>query len=302
VTRALVVGAGSIGLRHVGVLEKAGHEVGLVSSRELERAAVYRDLPTAITDFAPDYVVVATETAGHAAAVESLRRSGFAGRLLIEKPLAVSPALTEGFERVGVGFNLRFHPVIRRFAELLDGVRVHTVEAYAGQALDQWRPGRAVGDQYSASRAKGGGALRDLSHELDYLTWMLGPCRGVFARGGRLADVTVDSDDAWGILSEHQDAPVVTLQLNYLDTRSRRRIVANTSAGTIEADVVAGVVRSDGGVEQLTVDRDESYAGLHSAMLGDGFGAVATPAEAAATDALIGMIELSAAEQRWVTA
>ena len=305
-SRALVIGAGSIGTRHAEVLAASGHEVAVVSSRRLDRPAVYADTAEAVAGFAPDYVVVATETGRHADSVDALRGAGYAGRVLIEKPLAVDADRLGAFERVGVGFNLRFHPVIRRFAELLAGVRVHTVEAYAGQALAGWRPGRAVAEQYSASRAQGGGVLRDLSHELDYLGWMLGPCRGVFARGGRLADVTVDSDDAWGIVSEYRDAPVVTLQLNYLDTRSRRRIVANTSEGTIEADVIAGVIQSSEGVEQLTVARDDSYRAMHAAMLGDGSGDgmadVATPEQAAATDALIGMIEQSSREQRWVVA
>ena len=301
-SRALVVGAGSIGMRHAAVLEAAGHRVAFVSSRPRAAAVVYPTVDDALAAFAPDYVVVATETGAHGSTVDALRDGGYASRLLIEKPMAVDPAGLAGFSRVGVGFNLRFDPVIVRFGEILRGLEIRTVEAYAGQELSGWRPGRPVGEQYSGSRARGGGVLRDLSHELDYLAWILGRCRGVFARGGRLGTVTADSDDAWGIVSEYERAPVVTLQLNYLDTRSRRRIVANTSAGTVEADVVAGVVIGPDGTETFARDRDASYRSMHAAMLGNEAVAVTTPAEAAATDELIGMIELSAAEQRWVSA
>lgn len=300
-TRALVVGAGSIGLRHAGVLADAGHEVALVTARDLEQQT-YSEVDGAVDDFDPDYVVVATETAKHGATVASLRQSGYVGRLLVEKPLAVAEDELDGFSRVGVGYNLRFNPVIRRMAQMLEGRQLHTVEAYAGQQLSQWRPDRPTQEQYSASRARGGGVLRDLSHELDYLAWMLGPCRGVFARGGRLGAGTVDSDDAWGIVSEYSLAPIVTVQLNYLDTRSRRRIVVTTSSGTIEADVVAGVVRGPEGVEQLASERDASYAAMHAAMLSDTVDDVATPHDAVAVDAVIGMIELSNEERRWVSA
>jgi predicted dehydrogenase len=296
--RVLVVGAGSIGTRHERVLRELGHDVAVVS----RRGGPYPTIAAGVAATDPAYLVIATETAAHAGGVREAAAAGFTGRLLVEKPLAVPEDELAGFVRVGVGFNLRFHPVIARLREVLAGVTVHTVEAYAGQALGGWRPSRPVAEQYSASSAAGGGALRDLSHELDYLGWMLGRCAGVFARGGRLTDVTVDADDAWGIVAEFEAAPVVTLQLNYLDTEARRRIVANTSAGTVVADVIGGTLRIAGETERYTVERDQTYAAMHGAMLGDAGGAVATPSEAASTDALIDLIERSAATGAWAGA
>jgi predicted dehydrogenase len=201
-----------------------------------------------------------------------------------------------------VGFTLRFHPVVAMLRDLLAGLEIHTVEAYAGQHLGGWRPSRPVAEQYSAHRAQGGGVLRDLSHEFDYLGWMLGPWRGVFARGGRLTELTVDADDAWGIVAEYERAPVVTLQLNYLDSETRRRLVVNTSEGTIAADLIAGTVRAGGETHTLVVDRDDMFVRLHAAMTGSAPGDVTSPAEAEATDRLIAAIETSAAEKRWVSA
>jgi predicted dehydrogenase len=301
VTRALVVGAGSIGTRHARVLSGLGHQVAVVSARESDEFERFAGIPEALSAFDPAYVVVATETARHAASVDELAGGGFHGMLLVEKPLSVPVAALAAFDRVGVGFNLRFHPVIARVAELLAATQVFTVEVYAGQHLSGWRPDRPLSDQYSASRARGGGVLRDLSHELDYLGRMLGGCRGAFARGGRLAEVTVDSDDAWGIVAEYERAPIVTVQLNYLDTTARRRIVATTASGTVEADVIAGIVRHGDRTEELAGERDDTYASMHRAML-EGSGTVATAAEATATEDVIAMIEASASEARWVAA
>lgn len=300
-TKALVVGAGSIGTRHARVLSGLGHEIAVVSARPSDEFERFADIPEALERFAPEYAVVATETARHASSVGELADGGFDGMLLVEKPLSVPVAALAAFERVGVGFNLRFHPVIARVAELLAATEVYTVEVYAGQHLSEWRPGRPTSEQYSASQARGGGVLRDLSHELDYLGHMLGACRGAFARGGRLGEVTVDADDAWGIVAEYERAPIVTVQLNYLDTTARRRIVATTASGTIEADVIAGVVRHAGVAEELPSERDETYTRMHRAML-EGSGPVATAAEATATEEVIALIETSATEARWVSA
>ena len=297
-THSLVVGAGSIGSRHAALLAGLGHDVSVVSSRVDAGRPTFATIAEAVSGTAPEYVVVATETSRHADSVAQLAAAGFDGPLLVEKPLAVDPAALADFSRIGVGFNLRFHPAIVRLGEVLAGVEVYTAEVYAGQHLSQWRPDRPVAEQYSSSAARGGGVLRDLSHEFDYLALLLGPCLGLFARGGRLSALTADSDDAWGIVAQYERAPVVTVQLNYLDARSRRRIVMNTSAGTIEADVVAGTLRTDTSQETFTLDRDATYRSMHEAMLSGG--PVATVAEAAATDEVIAMVERSAAQRKWV--
>ena len=262
-TRSIVVGAGSIGSRHLSVLSGLGHDVAVVSSREQPGFTRYASVAAAVDAFAPEYVVVATETARHAAVVEDLTAAGFTGLLLVEKPLAVQPSALGAFSRVGVGFNLRFHPVLARLADLLTGATIHTVEVYAGQALSGWRPDRPVAAQYSAHSSRGGGVLRDLSTSSTIWAGCSARAAGVFARGGRLAEVTVDADDAWGLVAEYDRSPLVTLQLNYLDSRTRRRIVAITSAGTIEADLIAGTVVHDAGAETFHTARDDSYIAMH---------------------------------------
>ena len=298
-TRALVVGAGSIGSRHALVLGDLGHDVALVTSRTDVGGRTFPDVASAIDTFDPEYVVVATETARHSDAVGALAAAGYTRRLLVEKPLAVSASELDPFDAVGVAFNLRFHPVLARIAEVTASTTVYTAEAYVGQHLATWRPGRDVRATYSASKARGGGALRDLSHELDYLAWLLGGCEGLFALGGRVGDVTDDADDAWGILARYRRSPIVTLQLNYLDTHTRRRIVLNTSEGTIEGDLVAGTVRRDGEPEAFDTGRHVTYTAMHVAMLAGGVG-VATVSEAETTDDLVLAIEKSAATGEWV--
>ncbi|MDP3208334.1 MAG: hypothetical protein Q8M65_04220, partial [Rhodoglobus sp.] len=89
------------------------------------------------------------------------------------------------------------------------------------------------------------------------------------------------------------------LQLNYLDTQTRRRMVINTSAGTIEADLVAETLRVNESIESFVVERDGTYRAMHEAVLGGGE-SVAIPAEAHRTDAVIDMVEASAASRQWV--
>lgn len=155
--RAVVVGAGSIGLRHARVLASLGADVAIVSRRDhltdLEGlTTVHRSVSDALLADPVDHVVVATETADHLRTLGGLADAGFAGTVVIEKPLtdrlAEVPALPFAlpFRACVVGYQLRLHPAVLAAQALMAGDRVLAVHAQVGQHLAGWRPGRAVGD------------------------------------------------------------------------------------------------------------------------------------------------------------
>jgi predicted dehydrogenase len=141
--RALVVGAGSIGLRHRSVLQGAGLATGLVSRRaDLQDA--HPDLSAGVGEGRPAHVVIATETTTHLDVLDALAATGFNGTVVVEKPLTHRPApLAEyPFRAVAVGYQLRLHPAVEAARELLAGDEILAIDAYVGQHLADWRPGR----------------------------------------------------------------------------------------------------------------------------------------------------------------
>ena len=48
------------------------------------------------------------------------------------------------------------------------------MRVYAGQCLPTWRPESDYKNTYSAKSEKGGGVLRDLSHEIDLCLSLVG--------------------------------------------------------------------------------------------------------------------------------
>ncbi|WP_052664283.1 Gfo/Idh/MocA family protein [Nitriliruptor alkaliphilus] len=302
-TRALVVGVGSIGTRHVEVLSALGCDVAVVSRRgPFGTHRTFATIAEGVAGVDPEYVVLARETARHGGDVTELAEAGFHGRVLVEKPLTSAPVALplEGFARVGVAYNLRFHPVLERLRTELAGARIATVTAHAGQHLSTWRPGTDHRSSYSADPAAGGGVLRDLSHELDYLLWMFGPWKRVAAQGGRSGVLNVASDDAWAVLLELDRCALVSLQLDYLDRIGQRRVVVTTEEHTFVADLVAGRLAVDGAVEELPADRHVTYRRQHEAMLGSDQ-RPCTAAEGIEVVRLIAAIETAAHERRWVT-
>lgn len=300
-TKALVVGYGSIGRRHARLLAELGCDVAVVSRRPIQDFPRFADIAAAVRDGRPDYAVVANETAAHAAAVEALADAGFRGKLLIEKPLggAIGP---HRFSLCAVAYNLRFHPALCRLADALKDDTIVSMQVYCGQYLPDWRPGTDYRQSYSADPSRGGGVLRDLSHELDYVLWLGGACRRVAAIGGRFGALEIATDDCWALLMELDRCRCATLQVNYLDRPGRRQIVANTADHTYVVDFAQAALIRDGEAQKFSVDRDDTYRAQHRAMLAGDASQLCSLAEGARVMDLIAAAERAASERAWVAA
>ncbi len=299
---ALVIGYGSIGARHARLLTELGCRTGVVSARQMDFPIAYSNLADALATERPEYVVIANSTNEHHNALSALARLGYAGIVLVEKPLfscsMVVPAHT--FREAFVAYNLRFHPVIQRLKTLLEGERILSVQAYVGQYLPDWRPASDYRASYSARADRGGGALRDLSHELDYLTWMLGGWQRVSALGGHFSSLEITSDDIFALMLVTPSCPVVTLQLNYLDRLARRTVLVNTSRHTIEADLIKGTITVDRDIESFTTERDYTYREMHKSILSGRSETICSLAEGTETLWLIEAAERAAKHGEWI--
>lgn len=302
-THALVIGHGSIGQLHAAVLEELGCEVAVVSRRTGVHPRTFADVATAVDRFEPDYAVVATETVHHMSALRALRAAGFDDTVLVEKPLRdVADAPLDARDgTVFVGFNLRFHPAITSLRRALDGVQVHTAEVVCSSYLPHWRTNRDYRLGASASRAAGGGVLRDLSHELDLTTWLLGPWRRMAALGGKLSSLEIETEDAMSMLLETERCQTVTICLNYLDREPRRGIHLTTSAGSFHLDLLAGRLTDVDGriLEQGSPPREQTYADQHRAVLSGRPAQCCTAAEGEGVVAMIAAAAHAAGTGTW---
>lgn len=210
IDRVLIVGFGSIGKRHLRLarelLPRADvrvlrHQPGSPVPETAD--GVFFSVEEAIA-FAPQIAVVANPATFHIATAQKLAEEGV--HLLIEKPLSTSlDGVTKLLETcrhkrtvLQTGYNLRFLPSLKRFRDLL-GQRVIgktlSVRCEIGQYLPSWRPDADYRQGVSARRELGGGALSELSHELDYMRWIFGEVAWVKATLGRQSGLVLDVED-----------------------------------------------------------------------------------------------------------
>lgn len=299
----LVIGFGSIGNRHKRMLEQLGHDVSVVTRRPYAGKGCYDTVGQAFKARPFGYVVVANRTHEHHDALCALFKTGFNGPVLVEKPLfdrvRAMPDLNS--EQVFVAANLRFHPVISRLPALLEDQKILTIQIYVGQYLPNWRPDVDYRQCYSAFRAAGGGVLRDLSHELDYLTWLTGKWRRLTATGGKLSRLDIDSDDAFSLLVETEDCPIASVNMNYLDRKLRREIIINMEGRSIKGDLIANTLEIDD--EKIALDGrlDDTYLAQHTAILSGNVGMLCTCEHAFDVLEMIENAEMASRQKIWVS-
>ncbi|GAB6087280.1 Gfo/Idh/MocA family protein [Alkaliphilus crotonatoxidans] len=274
----LVVGYGSIGQRHVRVLQGLVNRVAVVSKRPVAYPIRYFTLSEALMKEKPHYIVIANETHRHYETLQELIGLGFQGIILMEKPLfhQYFPSFSHGLKGLYVGYNLRFHPIIQGLKDMLRHERALYCQVYVGQYLPHWRPNQDYRSCYSADTAKGGGVLLDLSHELDYLEWLLGPWQAMVARGGKYSSLKINSDDLWSLMMVMEGCPMVQVHMNYLDPVARREATLLTEGNSYRADLVNHRLQINDEVIQYQLQRDDTYEMEHRAILEGSFDKLCT--------------------------
>ena len=316
--RVVVVGIGSIGRRHARLLDgRSDIEVEwcepnqkLVADAVHEIRApgcLHRDFDAMIAT-APAMVVLATPH--HLHAEQSIKALEAGAHVLCEKPMADRPeaarrmlaAATTSGRVLSIGFQLHFHPGLRRLEELIAsgalGAIAHLhcrVGSYVTLANSRTRY------QHSLE----GALMFDYAHQSDLLHWLLHTVPvGVYAVGAHLDSPELHSNPNVLSLNFDYARPLLgTIHLNYLQAPERHEYEVVGDKGWAVLDLAAAnltIGLRDGArkwVESLAVSRDSLYVAEHQAFL-DAVNGTAAP-ESPPDEALVSVLMTAAALSSW---
>jgi predicted dehydrogenase len=218
--RVLIVGAGSIGERHLRCFLATGRaRVSFVEVNPELRAAIATRYPDAAAHATlddalahpTDAAVIATPAPLHVPQAIKLVERG--AHVLIEKPLGVGLDRVDELVRVvaerrvvaAVGYVMRTQPALVQMRDALASGRLGEpleLVAVSGQDFGFYRP--AYRSTYYAHRSSGGGAVQDaLTHVLNAGEWLVGKIDRVAADAARLKIEGVDVEDTVHVLARH---------------------------------------------------------------------------------------------------
>jgi UDP-N-acetylglucosamine 3-dehydrogenase len=285
--KVLVVGTGSIGLRHARLCMERGdliveccdsREAGLEEAkRTLGDVRCWNSLDEALTA-KPDIVIVATPHDHHEPVAVAAMKAG--AHVLCEKPMSHSAEAAAHMLRVQretgrtlrIGYNMHFHPAIRRLKQLIDDGVLGT------PALARYVVGSYFTLECSRSRHQRdlfGAIIMDYAHGLDLMLWLLKRTpAGVYARGIQAGNVELTSNpNVLSSIFDYAEPLLAEIQINYL---------AKPQADVVEVvgdDAMASVVMGTSEVtvrhrvkdtltkEILPYERDDMYRGQIQGLL-----------------------------------
>ena len=272
--RALVIGFGSIGRRHYEVLSALGHEVHVLTSQSLDGVKTYKNFSEIeLSEF--DYFVIATPTNEHYKNLKFLNQNVKNKIIFCEKPLFGSKKEPLKLENsVFVGYVLRYHPLLLRLKDELKNEKVILAQAKCAQYLPTWRPNSDYRKCYSSDKARGGGVLLDLSHEIDYLLWLLGDFKISFGVDAKISDLEISSDDFCAFFGKGKSGVVISASLDYISKIMQRTLLVETFEKTFLLDFITGSLKiadKKGGILefQVNLERNEMFSAMHSDILGE---------------------------------
>ena len=258
----LVVGSGGIAARHIKNIRKQLPDSEITLCRSSRGgAAIYDKSAVAAANRVsyciedalrtkPRLALICCATSAHIDYALALARQGV--HIFVEKPLSNSlDGLSELEEAVKknklaflVGYNLRFSKSLVYFHNLIHDEKIGSVVSVrieVGQYLPDWRSGD-YRDSTSAQRHLGGGVVLELSHELDYFSWIFGKPSSVYANLSKRSDLDIDVEDSADILVETKKGVTGLIHLNMVQRKKSRSCIVIGTKGFLTWDGMSQTV------------------------------------------------------------
>ncbi len=254
----LIAGYGSIGRRHLRNLLALGEQdVLLYRTRhstlpddEIAGRVVETSLDAALGHH-PDAVIIANPTALHLSVAIPAARQGC--HIFMEKPLSHSMegitelerALAQGGGSLLMGYQFRFHPTLRRAAQVIAAGEIGrpvAARVHWGEYLPNWHPWEDYRQSYAARAELGGGVVLTLCHPLDYLRMLLGEVNTVSAMTAPLPELDLSLDAVADILLRFENEAVASVHLDYVQQPAQHTLQVIGTQGTLYWDNASGTL------------------------------------------------------------
>jgi predicted dehydrogenase len=244
----LIVGVGSIGLRHLRCFDSTGRaKLSFCEVNQTLRTQVahdynverhYPDLESALA-VPYDAAVICTPANLHIPMAIRLAKAGI--HLLLEKPLSTN---LDGIDKLheilkqqnlksAVAYVMRNNPILRSMRDAIASGRFGRpveIVSTSGQHFPTYRP--AYRDIYYKNRATGGGAIQDaLTHVLNASEWIVGPINRIAVDASHQILEGVDVEDTVHVMTRHGGV-LGSYSLNQYQAPSEMTITVICDGGT----------------------------------------------------------------------
>ena len=248
----LIIGCGSIGERHLRCFQKTGrcsvaacdtNPTLLATIKERYGVQVFSSLDAALAEARFDSVVICTPA--HLHLPIAIKLLNLRLHVFIEKPLAIDTALVpqvreaiaQAQRYVAVAYVYHLMPWVANAREFLKqgelGKVLH-VSSMSGQHFPTFRP--AYRDIYYTRHELGGGAIQDaLTHLVNAVEWLIGPCTRVYCDAAHQALEGVTVEDTVNVTARHGQV-LVSFAMTQFQTPNENTLLIHCENGSVKIE------------------------------------------------------------------
>ncbi|XOV79201.1 MAG: Gfo/Idh/MocA family protein [Aestuariibacter sp.] len=281
-----VIGLGNISTRHRQNLRQlypdaliiAMSASGRIPEQPISDAdKIVVDMSALISEV-PDFVVVASPASFHADHAIPLLESHIP--VLVEKPvthneqhlLRLVHAASESDTLCSVAYCLRFLPCLKMLKKMLESAEfgnVYNAHIEVGQYLPDWRNGTDYRCSVSGSKKLGGGALLELSHELDYANWLFGDLSLMYSELRATDELDIAVEQVVDLFLKSDSNVTVVAHLDFIQKQATRKCIVITEKCRIECDLIANSITVRNGIGDEVIYSEPSWNknGMYLEML-----------------------------------
>lgn len=262
ISKIVVIGLGTIGRRHLTLINKLqpNTEIAVLTSQNMKEfrkmSLVELKNLDEVGEFNPQIAIISNAASAHVVTAQKLTELKI--DFFIEKPLSTtSKGVIELIKTckfnntiVSVGYNLRFLPSLQYFKSQIDSGligKIYSIRSEVGQYLPEWRPNIDYRTSVSSQAELGGGVLLELSHEIDYLSWIFGNILWTRATLTKQSDLDLNVEDHASLVlgikqSGNEKVVLASLNMDFIRRDPTRTCTAIGEKGTLRWDGIKNIV------------------------------------------------------------
>lgn len=277
----LVIGAGSIGERHIRTLWKLGYQNIIVFR---QRNLPFRDIADAkVTIFTnwqnvlsqkPFAAIICTPTSQHLQQAKECLQNGI--HVLAEKPLAAQQFNTADLIEIAnnnnaylqVAYMLRYHPLMQKVKQYIQQQKfgkLLNMQTYWAEYLPNWHPWEDYRTSYAAKKELGGGVALTLSHDIDICNWMAESIVKRFTSfPNSISHLQVNTESIFDTTILYQNDITAHIHLNYVQAVNERWYKFIFDEAVLQIDYYNATLKVNTHAEQYTevaenFERDDMF-------------------------------------------
>lgn len=269
--KILLISYGSIGKRHYKNIKKLvpKSEIKILRTKNKKNFIKNEVNEIEAAKFNPNLVVINSPANKHFYYYKKFydsRRSFF-----IEKPIDSN---SKNFDKkylkkktnfLMVGYILRFDNVLKKINEIVKKKvfgKAYLVDIKVGQYLPDWRNNKDYRKDVSAQKKLGGGVLLELSHEIDYATWIFGFPKKILGVYKKITNLKIDVEDCAQLIFEYPKQ-LIQLSMDFIQQVPKMEIKIVFSKATLYADLINQKLRyfdkKNSKGKQIKINRFKNY-------------------------------------------